>query len=257
LLEDHLFGRFGAVAMCSATLSAGPDELGYFLGSVGAPDDTSTLVLESPYDFRRQAALYVPRACGAPDAPDAARRFTEEAEALVRLVGGGALLLFTSHRAMRQVHHALKGRLPFPLLLQGEQPKRDLLRAFVDRAPAVLCGTASFWEGVDVPGEALQLVVIDRLPFDSPRDPLLAARAERLERRGDNPFARLQLPRAILRFKQGFGRLVRSRNDRGVVAVLDGRIRSRGYGRRFVRALPDVPRFQTREDLERWWNRSP
>lgn len=256
LLSNHLFGRFGAVAMCSATLSAGSDGLGYFLGSVGAPRDTAALVLDSPYDFRRQAALYVPRDAGAPDAPDALRRFADEAKALIELVGGGALLLFTSHRAMRQVHQRLRGRLPYPLLLQGEQPKRDLLRAFVDGAPAVLCGTASFWEGVDVPGEALQLVVIDRLPFDSPRDPLLAARAEQLEARGESSFSRLQLPRAILRFKQGFGRLVRSTSDRGIVAVLDGRIRSRGYGRRFVAALPDVRRLETKKDLEEWWNQT-
>jgi len=257
LLESHLFGRFEAVALCSATLSAGPEGLGYFLGSVGAPDDTEQLILSSPYDFRRQAALYVPRAGWTPDSPDASRRLVDEVEALVRLVGGGALLLFTSHRVMRQVHRSLSGRLAFPILLQGQEPKRDLLHAFVERAPAVLCGTASFWEGVDVPGDALQLVVIDRLPFDSPRDPLLAARAERLERRGENPFSRLQLPRAILRFKQGFGRLVRSKHDRGVVAVLDGRIASRGYGRRFVAALPTIPRFETRDDLETWWKSEP
>lgn len=257
LLQDHLFARFGAVALCSATLSTGSDGLGYFLGSVGAPPDTQSLVLESPYDFRRQAALYVPRTGFAPDAPNAAERFAAEAEGLVRLVGGGALLLFTSHRAMRQVHGLLQGRLPHPLLLQGQQPKRDLLRAFVEDAPAVLCGTASFWEGVDVPGEALQLVVIDRLPFDSPKDPLLAARAERLERQGGNAFSELQLPRAILRFKQGFGRLVRSKNDRGVVAVLDGRIATRGYGRRFIAALPNVRRVQSREDLETWWTTTP
>jgi ATP-dependent DNA helicase DinG len=254
LLSEHLFQRFGAVAMCSATLSTGSEGLGYFLEAVGAPDDTLAFELDSPYDFRKQAALYVPASTWSPDAPDATERFTAEAHALVDLVGGGALLLFTSHRAMRKGHRILERRLRYPVLLQGDKPKRDLLRTFEAEAPAVLCGTASFWEGVDIPGEALQLVVIDRLPFDSPRDPLLAARAERLERQGRSAFARLQLPRAILRFKQGFGRLVRSRNDRGIVAVLDGRIAHRGYGRRFIEALPPVLRFRDREELSRWWN---
>ncbi len=256
LLREHLFERFGAVAMCSATLSAGDDGLRYFLGSVGAPAETEVVVLDSPYDFSRQAALYVPEDGRSPDASDADARLAREVEDLVLLVGGGALLLFTSHRMMRRVHDRLVDRLPYPVLLQGQQPKRETLRNFVEWSPAVLCGTATFWEGVDVPGEALQLVVIDRLPFDSPRDPLLAARAELLQQKGESPFSALQLPRAILRFKQGFGRLVRSRSDRGVVAILDGRVRTRGYGAKFTAALPAVPRVASVPELRRWWTDS-
>jgi ATP-dependent DNA helicase DinG len=125
-----------------------------------------------------------------------------------------------------------------------------LLEMFIARAPSVLFATASFWEGVDVPGDPLRLVLIDRLPFDPPADPLIAARAERL---GDEAFERLQLPRAILRLSQGFGRLVRTRTDRGVVAILDRRVRTRAYGRAFLDALPDAHRVEDLGDLERWW----
>jgi ATP-dependent DNA helicase DinG len=254
LLRHHLFPRFGAVAMCSATLSAGRKDLSYFLESLGAPEDTETLVLGSPFDFERQAALYLPANVGAPDGPAGVERALPVLQSLVELVGGGALLLFTSNRAMREAYRRLKPKLAHPASMQGEAPKRELIQDFVARAPAVLFATASFWEGVDIPGDPLRLVVIDRLPFDPPTDPLLAARAERIERRGGSAFRQLQLPRAILRLKQGFGRLVRSRHDRGVVAILDGRIRTRGYGRRFVDALPPVPCFHDLDGLRDWWD---
>lgn len=255
LLRQFLFPRFGAVAMCSATLSAGQGDLRYFLDANGAPDDTETLVLQTPFDYPNQAALYLPRGAGAPDAPGASERALQTHHDLVRLVDGGALLLFTSVRAMRQAYQRLKPRLPYPSAMQGEATKRELIRDFVERAPAVLFATASFWEGVDIPGDPLRLVVIDRLPFDSPSDPLVAARAERVEREGKSAFNTLHLPRAILRLKQGFGRLVRSRTDRGVVAILDGRIQTRAYGRRFLSALPPVPRFHEIDALQAWWGR--
>src|SRR5262249_23630891 len=155
-----------------------------------------------PFDFSKQAALFLPHDAPDPDAPDAVSRLVKIGRALIETVGGGALFLFTSYRVMRLVHAQLKLSLRYPVMIQGERSKRELLRMFVERAPSVLFATASFWEGVDVPGDPLRLVLIDRLPFGSPGDPLIAARAERIEAKGDSAFAELHLPRAILRLKQ-------------------------------------------------------
>ncbi|MCK6549643.1 ATP-dependent DNA helicase [Myxococcota bacterium] len=257
LLARHLFELFGAVVMTSATLATGDSGCGYFLETVGAPADTTELVLGSPFDYPRQAALYLPRDAPEPDAHDASHRLSRIGHELIELVGGGALFLFTSYRVMRQVHADLGPRLGFPVFVQGERPQRDLLRAFVDEAPAVLFATASFWEGVDIPGDPLRLVLIDRLPFGSPGDPLVAARAERLEAEGKSAFNRYHLPRAILRLKQGFGRLVRGKGDRGVVAILDRRVQTRGYGPRFLRALPPATRVTDPHHLARWLRDGP
>lgn len=255
LLSKYLFDLFGAVVMTSATLAAGDSGCRYFVESIGAPHDTYSMVLGSPFDYPRQAALYLPHDAPEPDAPDAVHSLVRIGKSLIDLVGGGALFLFTSHRVMRAVHAQLSRLLDFPVLLQGERPQRDLLRAFVEEAPAVLFATASFWEGVDVPGDPLRLVLIDRLPFGSPQDPLAAARAERIESEGESAFNRLYLPRAILRLKQGFGRLIRGRSDRGVVAILDRRVQTRGYGKRFLRALPEASVIRDLGVLRQWYAR--
>jgi ATP-dependent DNA helicase DinG len=253
LLNKHLFDQFGAVVLTSATLAAGDNGCRYFLSSVGAPKETDAIVLDSPFDYARQAALYLPRDAPDPDSGDAVRSLAKIGKSVIDLVGGGALFLFTSHRVMRSVHAQLALSLEYPVLLQGERPQRELLRIFVERAPAVLFATASFWEGVDVPGDPLRLVLIDRLPFGSPGDPLVAARGERLEAQGHSAFNSLHLPRAILRLKQGFGRLVRGHQDRGVVAILDRRVQTRGYGKRFLTALPSAARVYDLASLSRWW----
>ena len=253
LLRQFLYPRFGAVGLCSATLSSGPGGLRYFLAAAGAPEDTEETTLASPFDYTQQAALFTPRTAKEPDDPDATSALVEQSLELLEFIEGGALLLFTSLRAMRSAHQAIRNRAQRTCLVQGSAAKRDLLRRFVEEAPAILCATASFWEGVDVPGAALELVVIDRLPFDSPGDPLVAARAERVRRSGRQPFQELHLPRAILRLKQGFGRLVRGPEDRGVVALMDGRVQSRSYGRAFLDALPASPRFREVSELKAWW----
>jgi ATP-dependent DNA helicase DinG len=252
LLSEHLFPQFGAVIATSATLAAGEAGCRYFLDSVGAPPDTYQLILDSPFEYPRQAALYLPHDAPDPESPTSILSLARIGKSLIDLVGGGALFLFTSYRAMRSVHAQLAGALDFPVLCQGERPQRDLLRIFVERSPSVLFATASFWEGVDVPGDPLRLVLIDRLPFGSPQDPLAAARAERIESRGESAFNRFYLPRAILRLKQGFGRLVRGKDDRGVVAILDRRVQTRGYGKRFLRALPKATPIHRLPDLADW-----
>lgn len=257
LLSRFLFERFESVALTSATLSAGDADCKFFRRAIGAPEDTASLVLGSPFDYRRQATLYLPHDAPEGNQPDATREAARIAEELIHLVGGGALFLFTSYRAMHAAHRALAPRLRYPVMMQGEKPKRELLERFVSEAPAVLFATASFWEGVDVPGDPLRLVLMDRLPFDPPNDPLAIARGERLEAQGKSAFSAYFVPRAILRLKQGFGRLVRTKDDRGVVAILDRRIRTKSYGRRFLAALPETRRIARVEELAEWWAGEP
>lgn len=257
LLGQYLFGVFRSVVLTSATLTTGARVereagFGYFLSRVGAPEASERLHLETPFDYARQAALYLPKHLPAPDHPRALEELALIGGELIERVGGGAFFLFTSHRVMREVCERLRRKLPYPVLLQGEAPKGALIRAFVERAPAVLFATASFWEGVDVPGDPLRLVLIDRLPFASPGDPVVAARLERLEAKGHSSFSSYQVPQAILRLKQGFGRLVRSRTDRGVVAILDSRLHQKSYGARFLAALPSAERIERLEELEHW-----
>jgi ATP-dependent DNA helicase DinG len=164
--------------------------------------------------------------------------------------------LFTSHRQMQRVHQLLAGKLKQPVLLQGDKPKHLLIEEFKRRVGSVLFATASFWEGVDVVGEALSLVVIDKLPFSPPDDPLVAARAGLLEDAGQDPFSNYHVPRAALALAQGFGRLIRHRSDRGVVALLDRRAVTRGYGRKVLAGLPpECPRTQNLDDVRAFWTR--
>ncbi len=229
----------------SATLAVGED-FSHFASRLGL-DGAATLRLESPFDYQRQALLYLPR--GLPEPGDAGygAAVLQTALPLLESAGGGAFLLFTSHRALRAAAAALEQRvLPWgPLLVQGRAPREQLLRRFRASGSAVLLGTASFWEGVDVQGPALRLVIIDRLPFAAPDDPVVRSRIEYLQGQGSNPFMDYQLPEAILALKQGVGRLIRSEDDEGVVVICDPRVCDRPYGRLFRASLP--PMAQTRE----------
>ncbi|MEL6184363.1 MAG: ATP-dependent DNA helicase [Myxococcota bacterium] len=253
ILERFLFHRFESTVLTSATLSTGDAECTYFRRSVGVPEGGTALCLPSAFDYERQAALLIPEDAPEPGAPGALDRLGTLGAEAIRAVGGGALFLCTSHRAMRALHRQLAPQLPYPCLVQGERPKRALIAELVERAPAVLFATQSFWEGVDVPGDPLRLVLVDRLPFDVPTDPLVQARGHRLAAAGKNAFVHDQLPRAILRLKQGFGRLIRTATDRGAVVLLDGRLLKKGYGRRFLAALPPARRLQDVAELEAWW----
>jgi ATP-dependent DNA helicase DinG len=239
-LGDLMRAQGGAWIFTSATLAVG-DDFSHFLGRIGAPT-ANAVRIESPFDFESQARIYLPE--GLPD--PASRDYTAEVVAtalpLIEAAGGRSFLLFTSHRALAEAARILESRPEFgqryPVLVQGEAPRETLLRRFRELGNAVLLGTASFWEGVDVRGHALALVVIDKLPFAAPEDPLLKARLEGIRRRGGNPFQEFQLPQAVLALKQGFGRLIRDREDFGVVVLCDPRLRTRGYGRLFLSSLP-------------------
>ncbi len=233
----------GAWVFTSATLAVGED-FSHFLGRIGAASARSVRI-ESPFDFGSQALIYLPEGMPDPASRDYTRRVVEAALPLVEAAGGRSFLLFTSHRALAEAARELEAQPGFrdryPMLVQGEAPREALLSRFRELGNAVLLGTASFWEGVDVRGHALTLVVIDKLPFAPPEDPLLKARLEGVRRRGGNPFQEFQLPQAVLALKQGFGRLIRDREDFGVVMLCDPRLRTRGYGRLFIASLPPAP----------------
>ena len=220
-----------------------------------------SLVLPSPFDYASCAALYAPADMPEPSAPDFETRFDDEVMALIELSAGGALLLFTSHHAMNAAFDRLGPELELrghALYKQGDAPKLALLDAMRDNEHELgplLFATQSFWEGVDLRGNALRLVIIDRLPFRSPGDPIVQARGELAEQRGQHPFRDVSLPEAALALKQGAGRLIRAEGDAGVVAVLDGRLRGRGYGRTFLRSLPPMTRVGSRRALQTFWER--
>ncbi|NNG12490.1 MAG: ATP-dependent DNA helicase [Halobacteria archaeon] len=231
----------------SATLAVGASFTHYTL-RLGL-DAADTLLLQSPFDYAHNALLYLPREM--PDPND--RGYTHAVVACAREVlvasRGRAFMLFTSHSALQEAASLLEGTIDYPLLVQGTAPRTDLLEQFRRLGNAVLLGTSSFWEGVDVRGDALSCVIIDRLPFASPGDPVLQARIESLRQQGRNPFIDYQLPNAVIALKQGIGRLIRDTDDRGVLVLCDPRLSRRSYGRVFLNSLPDMPRTQDPEAI--------
>ena len=212
------------------------------------------LQVESQYDYAKQVLLYVPPHLPDPRQPDFTRSAADEIEQILNASRGRAFVLFTSYQQMRQIYELLRDRLEHPLLLQGDAPRTALIETFRATPGAVLFATSSFWQGVDVQGEQLSCVIIDRLPFAVPTDPVVAARAEAIEQSGGNAFYEYQIPQAALALKQGFGRLIRSATDRGVLVLLDNRITKQPYGRVFFDSLPAY-RFTTKlEDVQDFFN---
>jgi ATP-dependent DNA helicase DinG len=227
----------------SATLSVNGD-FTHFTRQLGL-EEAQTLQLDSPFDYSRHALFYLPKGLPDPGAADFSERMLEVAEAVIGASRGRAFLLFTSYRALHLAHRRLQRSCDYPLLVQGSAPRSELLERFRELGNAVLLGTSSFWEGVDVRGDALSCVIIDKLPFASPGDPVWQARIDALKARGGNPFIEEQLPHAVITLKQGVGRLIRDVNDRGVLVVCDPRLVSKGYGKVFIDSLPAMKR--TRE----------
>jgi ATP-dependent DNA helicase DinG len=240
-LADLLQAQACSWIFTSATLAVGED-FSHFTTRLGLPD-LATRHIPSPFDFARIARLYLPDSLPEPSTPGYTARVVEAALPLLEASRGRAFLLFTSHRALREAADLLD-RDPdfdFPLLIQGTAPRSQLLAQFAATPDAVLLGTATFWEGVDIRGHGLVLVAIDRLPFASPGDPLLAARLDAIRASGGNPFRDYQLPQAVLTLKQGVGRLIRDYHDAGVVMICDPRLTQRPYGRIFLASLPAMP----------------
>lgn len=283
-LRAHLFERAFSVVLTSATLTtaerggavrrAGDEEAGReeegragagagghtfsFVRSrigldakVEAPVDEACV--PSPFDYAESSLLYLPRDLPEPAQEGFLDAAAERAVELVRITGGGAFVLCTSVRAMRGLARKIGALYRRPILVQGDAPKGTLLSRFRAQHDAVLVATMSFWEGVDVPGQALRLVVIDKLPFAVPTDPIVAARAKALESAGRSPFLEYFVPQAAITLKQGFGRLIRTQKDRGIVALLDRRVRTKAYGRALLDSLPPARRVETLDDVRRGW----
>jgi ATP-dependent DNA helicase DinG len=236
----------------SATLSVAAD-FGHFARQLGL-DEPQTLSLESPFDYARQGLCYLPPPLPDPNARDYTEKVIEAVLPVLHASHGRAFLLFTSHRALRRAAELLQDKVPWPLFVQGTAPRPRLLEEFRASGHGVLLGAASFWEGVDVVGESLSVVVIDKLPFAAPDDPVLMARLDALEQSGINPFMGWQVPNAVIALKQGAGRLIRDVHDRGVLVLCDPRISSKGYGRLFMASLPPMPRTRELADVQAFFD---
>jgi ATP-dependent DNA helicase DinG len=239
IVREMLFDRMDGIVLTSATLSV-DGRFDYVRGRLGIARAYETR-LASEFDYARQAILYLPKKMPDPRSPLFVEAAAREVVEILRRTDGRAFVLFTSYANLRQVHQFASTRIPYPLLVQGTAPRSALLREFKSTPNAVLFATSSFWQGVDVVGEALSCVIIDKLPFASPGDPITSARIEAINAAGGNAFGEYQIPLAILALLQGLGRLIRHRTDRGVLAILDPRLRTMGYGRRFLQSLPPAP----------------
>jgi len=243
--------RPGAWVFTSATLAVG-EGFAHFCSRLGL-EEAVTRRWDSPFDYPRQALWFVPRGFPDPNQPNFTEAVAELAVSLLQASRGRAFLLFTSHRALQAAAGYLESQIEYPMLVQGSAPRSELLERFRALGNAVLLGTSSFWEGVDVRGSALSCVIIDKLPFASPGDPVLQARIDALRERGGNPFQEYQLPQAVIALKQGAGRLIRDIQDRGVLVVCDPRLLRRSYGHIFLASLPPMARTRSLEDVERFF----
>ncbi len=239
ILRELLFSQVESAILTSATLSTEGNF--HFIRSCLGLLEAEELILPSHFDFAHQAIFYVPRDIPEPREEGWTTRACLEIKRILEASQGRAFLLFTSYSQMEQVYKLLSGRIPFPMLLQGEKSKSGLLESFRNTANAVLFATNSFWQGVDVQGKQLSCVVIDKLPFSVPSDPVVSARIRHINQSGGNAFYDYQIPEAIILLKQGLGRLIRSKADRGILALLDKRILTKSYGRNFLRSLPPAP----------------
>lgn len=251
IFADQIKGHPRAWIFTSATLSVKQD-FSHYQSEMGLPD-AQTACWESPFNYPEQALLYVPRNMPDPNHPDYTEAVVKATLPLIEASNGRAFLLFTSLRAMQRAHDILmaqleRNQIEFPLMLQGEGSRNELLDHFRQHGNAILLGSQSFWEGVDVRGEALSLVVIDKLPFASPDDPVLAARLAQITRQGRNAFMEYQLPRTVINLKQGAGRLIRDETDRGVLMICDPRLISKSYGKRIWQSLPPFRRTRELQD---------
>lgn len=245
---EHKIRKGGSWIFTSATLTVNND-FTHFTRRLGV-QAAATRQWDSPFDYARQTLLYLPDNMPDPNAPNYTARVIDVAKQVLRASKGRAFILFTSYRALRQAEQVLRDQLPYPLLVQGEAPRDHLLATFRSTPHAVLLGTSSFWEGVDVRGEALSCVIIDKLPFAAPADPVLQARLDSLRQQGLNPFMSYQLPSAVITLKQGVGRLIRDPADRGVMVLCDPRLLNKAYGKTFLNSLPKMPVTRQLRDVQ-------
>ena len=254
LLKSSLYSKIDSIVFTSATISSNAN-FSYFKSRLGLDNVTGVKekILESPFDYPSQAILFIPRNIPDPNSDVFTDSIAELLPDILDKTKGRAFILFTSYRNLEAVYNKLKDVLQFPLLRQGSKPKQKLLEEFRSIRGAVLLATASFWEGVDVRGEALSCVIVDKLPFASPTDPLVAARIEKLKKEQRSPFYEFQVPMAVIALKQGLGRLIRTRSDRGILCILDQRILTKSYGQTFLRSLYSCPLKRDIADIEQFF----
>ncbi|HEV3139760.1 MAG TPA: helicase C-terminal domain-containing protein, partial [Vicinamibacterales bacterium] len=251
IVRELLLDRMQTTVLTSATLTV-DGTFDYIRSRLGIRA-AAEIRLPSEFDFATQAVLYLPNRMPDPRSDQFAVAAAREVVEILKRTKGRAFVLFTSYATLRAVQAIAEMSLDYPIFAQGAAPRSQLLRLFRDTPHAVLFATASFWQGVDVVGEALSCVIVDKLPFASPADPITSARIEAIRARGGDPFAEYQVPLAILMLQQGLGRLIRHRRDRGVLAVLDPRLRTKGYGRRFVDSLPPAPLITELSDIDQFF----
>jgi len=248
ILKSCLFDKLDCAVLTSATLAVGGG-FEYVKRRLGV-EYAREIVLPSHFDYERQAICYVPPDLPDPRTPQFAAQAADRIRQLLEITHGRAFVLFTSYAQMNDVYQRLLGVLDYPMLLQGDAPKSALLEEFRLTPNAVLFATSSFWQGVDVQGDQLSCVIIDRLPFAVPTDPVVAARVRTIDAEGGNAFFQYQVPAAVITLKQGFGRLIRSLHDRGLLALLDNRILKKQYGRVFVESLPNYRKTTELKQVE-------
>lgn len=254
MLKERLFAKVPSCVLTSATLTVG-ERFGYIRGRIGL-EEGNELTLSTEFNVRSQALLYVPKTMPDYRSPDYMAKAVEEIKTILRASHGRAFVLFTSYKQMEEAFALISRDLPYPCMVQGKGTgKSRLLEEFKMTPNGVLFATSSFWQGVDVKGEALSAVIIDKLPFQVPSDPLVAARSASIERDGGNAFSEYHVPNAVLRLKQGLGRLIRSKSDKGILAILDNRLTSKAYGRLFMASLPAYEVTHDIEDLAEFMRR--
>jgi len=251
-MREDLYGGINTIIFTSATLSTN-GTFDYIRSRLGIPEDALEGIYPSHFDFTEQSLFYIPLDLPGPNAADFAAMASARIREMLEISSGRALVLFTGYSNMNTVYNRIKGALPYSVLRQGDAPKSALLEEFRRDTHSVLLATGSFWQGVDVPGESLSCLIVDKLPFDSPGDPLVSARITSIGEREGNPFMEYQLPSAIIQLKQGLGRLIRKRSDRGVLSILDNRIIKSRYGRLFFESLPDMPVTHELSDVRKFF----
>jgi len=253
-LQELLYDKVKTIIFTSATLSTNGC-FDYTRSRLGLNGNIEEGIYPSHFDFKKQALLYIPKDLPLPNEPDFSQKIANRIKDILKITSGRALILFTSYHNLNQVHEILNENIPYTVYKQGDAPKTVLLERFKQETHSVLLATGSFWQGVDVPGDSLSCLIIDKLPFDSPGDPLVAARIEAIRARKGNPFMEYQLPTAIISLKQGMGRLIRQSSDKGVLAIMDMRIITTRYGRFFLDSLPPVTVSHELVDIDKFFKR--
>ena len=254
-MQELLYKNVKTLIFTSATLSTNGN-FDYIRSRLGLSRDLLEGIYPSHFDFKEQTLMYIPKDLPEPNEPEFAVKVAKRIIDILKITSGRALILFTSYHNLNLVHRTMDRKIPYPVYRQGDAPRSLLLEEFRQNKHSVLLATGSFWQGVDVPGEALSCLIIDKLPFDSPGDPLVAARMESIQTRGRNPFIEYQLPSAIISLKQGLGRLIRQSSDRGILSIMDTRLTTRRYGRFFLNSLPEIPLTHEISPISRFFHES-